>query len=121
MSEHHWSQPPEAGLPLFETPETNRNAAYHSLELGKRQAEVLAVIRDRPGVSNADISLLLNIPINRVTGRVKELRDMDKVIHAGNKPDAATGKTVSVWKAKDTSYDDTMHGSSRYIDKYRGY
>ncbi len=51
-------------------------AFYYILEtLGERQEQVFKTIKEIQPCSNLMISKKLNLPINCVTGRVKELRD----------------------------------------------
>jgi len=77
----------------------HRNNAYHSLELGNRQEEVLTVIKQYNGISNREISVALRLPVNCVTGRVKELRDKGLVTEAGSIKDNITNKKVTTWRA----------------------
>jgi len=42
----------------------------------------------------------LDWDINRVTGRVSELREKGLVEHAGDFYDSATERTVNLWKCK---------------------
>jgi len=44
-------------------------------ELGARQRQVFEVILTHPGLCNREIAQILNLPINCVTGRCKELRE----------------------------------------------
>ena len=75
--------------------------AYESLydTLGNRQRMVFDVIDEYNNVCNQDISMMLGLPINCVTGRVKELRDLGFVYHAGFKSND-NGRRVMVWKVK---------------------
>lgn len=75
--------------------------AYYDLKnsLGDRQRMILNIIKVYPGVSNHDISCILNIPINSVTPRVKELRAMGFVEFDHYKVDRRTGKRVMTWVA----------------------
>lgn len=50
-------------------------------------------------LSNFDLSLLLGWSINRVTPRVKELREANKLVHVGYKTQLETGKKVMLWMA----------------------
>lgn len=45
-------------------------------DLGARQQQVFDVVEARGSASNEQIADTLKVPINYVTGRVKELRDM---------------------------------------------
>ena len=63
-----------------------------------RQIEVLDVIRDNPEVCNQEISEMLLLPINRITGRVKELRDLGLVVHVGFKK--YNNRRVMIWSVR---------------------
>ena len=66
-------------------------------ELGTRQQQVYNIIEQHSNVSNLDISRILNIPINSVTPRVKELRDMGFVKFCCHKQDRITKRKVMCW------------------------
>jgi len=68
-------------------------------ELGDRQLSVLKVIKATAGLSNREIALKLNLPINCVCPRVKELRDLNMVYQLSTKHDEATNRNVKVWGA----------------------
>jgi len=68
-------------------------------DLGSRQKEVYDVIEQYTNVCNQDISMILGLPINCVTGRVKELRDMGFVGQDGFKVND-NNKRVMTWKVK---------------------
>jgi len=68
-------------------------------DLGRRQKEVYDVIEQYVNVCNQDISMILKLPINSVTPRVKELRDIGFVEHAGFKIND-NNKRVMTWKVK---------------------
>jgi len=74
--------------------------AYNSIqpELGYRQNTIYKIIRIYPNSSNHDISRISGIPINSVTPRVHELRDMGLVVYNGTKKDSSTNRTVMMWK-----------------------
>lgn len=65
--------------------------------LGELQQTVYDVISNYPGMSNHDIARFLHWEINRVTPRVKELRDMGVVIMSHYKKDHITNKRVMCW------------------------
>lgn len=74
-----------------------RNEAYDSLDdLTERQAQVLRVLARGP-MSNAVIAERLGLPINCVTGRVRELVQDGRVRAAYKDLDARTGRRVTVW------------------------
>lgn len=81
-----------------------RDEAYRALiedevHLGAKQSRVFDVIAALGPISNARISAILGVPINRITGRVFELRDMGLVEDAGTEL-GPYGKHVHVWKKK---------------------
>ena len=77
---------------------TSMDAFYSILEnLGERQMEVFKTIKEIQPCYNLQISKHLNIPINCVTGRVKELRDFAMVRFYKKEVCSETGRTVDCW------------------------
>ena len=74
--------------------------AYEVLQprLGYLQKTVYNAIQDIPDMCNHDIAYYLRLEINRVTPRVKELRDKGLVVCSGHKKDESTNKNVMIWK-----------------------
>ena len=74
--------------------------AYDSIktELGERQQQVYDTIEQHEGVSNLDISQILSLPINSVTPRVKELRNINLVKFHNYKQDPITKRRVMTWE-----------------------
>lgn len=68
------------------------------LTLGERQRTVLEVIRNFPGIDNMFIAEKLHLPINTITPRVKELREMGKVRECGKARNVRTGRQTLRWK-----------------------
>ena len=69
--------------------------------ISKRQAQVLKVLHLELGqATNRMIAKKLDWDINRVTGRISELREKGLVEHAGDYKDAETDRTVNLWKCK---------------------
>jgi hypothetical protein len=69
--------------------------------LNARQRVVLHYLRNVGAArTNEEIRTALNVPINHITGRVKELRDLGLVIDAGRRRCEITGNNVHVWAAK---------------------
>ena len=67
--------------------------------LTKRQLQVLVCLKNELGQgTNRMIAKSLGWDINRVTGRVTELRDKGLVTHAGDYYDQETERTVNLWK-----------------------
>jgi DNA-binding MarR family transcriptional regulator len=77
-----------------------RNLSYHSLNLGEKQEQVYNAIEQYQPVTNRQLSNILRWPINSITGRVKELRDMGLVHKEGSAYDQVTERTVSTWRTK---------------------
>jgi len=74
---------------------------YDEGVISKRQAQVLKVLTvDLKQATNRMIAKHLDWDINRVTGRVSELREKGLVEHAGDFYDSATERTVNLWKCK---------------------
>ena len=70
-------------------------------EISKRQLEVLTCLKnDLLLATNRMIAKKLNWDINRVTGRVTELRDKGFLVYGGDYYDSATNRTVNLWKCK---------------------
>ena len=68
--------------------------------LTRRQVQVLQALKNELGMgTNRMIAKKLGWDINRVTGRVKELRSKGLIKHAGDFEDKETNRTVNLWKA----------------------
>ena len=81
------------------------NGSYKQLfdegVISKRQAQVLKVLHQELGqATNTMIARKLDWDINRVTGRISELREKGLVEHAGDYKDTETDRTVNLWKCK---------------------
>jgi len=64
-----------------------------------RQLQVLKVLKDELSFgTNRMIAKALGWDINRVTGRVTELREKGLVVYAGDYHDKETNRTVNLWK-----------------------
>tara|TARA_R110002051_G_scaffold231232_1_gene293215 strand:- start:139 stop:402 length:264 start_codon:yes stop_codon:yes gene_type:complete len=64
-----------------------------------RQHQVLKCLKEELGqATNRMIAKSLGWDINRVTGRVTELRDKSLVEYAGDYYDKETNRTVNLWK-----------------------
>ena len=64
-----------------------------------QKAEVLKCLTQELGSgTNRMIAKKLGWDINRVTGRINELRNKGLVIYSGDFYDAETNRTVNVWK-----------------------
>jgi hypothetical protein len=69
-------------------------------ELGELQNIVYDCIKTHPSVCNHELSCILNKPINSITPRVKELRDLNLVYCVGTKKDRLTNRNVMIWRTK---------------------
>jgi predicted transcriptional regulator len=67
------------------------------IHLAEKQEEVLRVLGYGP-YCNQEISRLLGWPINTVTPRVKELRELGKVEESHRAKYFLTGRTVIFWR-----------------------
>ena len=77
--------------------------AYHEEiqpTLGKRQAQILEVLKIFKSVTNTELSKAIQWPINTVTPRIKELRDKGLVELASVRNCAITGRTAKAWRLK---------------------
>lgn len=66
--------------------------------LGDRQSEVLVALKQLKRANNREIAEYLDIPINQITGRIFELRELKLVEEAGTKIDNITKRKTIVWK-----------------------
>ena len=65
--------------------------------IGEKQNIVLGVIKRHKGITNSEIAEELGWSINRITGRVKELRDFDLVRDGGIRSCKVTKQRVHEW------------------------
>ena len=69
--------------------------------ISTRQSQVLHALKEELGkATNRQLAKHLDWDINRITGRITELRNKGLVIPAGSHYDAATNRTVNMWKCK---------------------
>lgn len=68
-------------------------------DLPERRKKVLEKLQEVGRASNKELSILLKWPINCVTPRVKELRDMGIVDYDSEQPSQGSNKTECVWAA----------------------
>jgi len=83
--------------------QTSLSAFYElkdSGRLGERQEQVFQAINKYSPITNTELSTILKLPINCVTGRVKELRDYGLVMEKGKRKCNITGKMCYVWGKK---------------------
>jgi Mn-dependent DtxR family transcriptional regulator len=74
--------------------------AYFCLQptISDKQKMVFETIRSNERITNMEIANKLNWSINRVTPRVKELREQGLVILDGYRECHITGHTACLWK-----------------------
>lgn len=76
--------------------------AFRALErVGQKQKACYRVIEQLENACNQDIGRMLGWEINRVTPRVKELRELSLVEEAYRDIYRPTGRTVIYWKLKE--------------------
>lgn len=76
--------------------------AYRSLErIGAKQQACYRAIKNLGSASNYDIAQYLGWDVNRVTGRCKELRELNFVEEAYRDLCPATNRTVIYWRLVD--------------------
>ena len=83
--------------------QTSLSAYYERVKpsLGERQFAVYRLIKaSERDWSNSEIGRALGWSINRVTPRVKELRDLGILTLSGKRRCAITGLTVCAWKVR---------------------
>ena len=83
---------------------TSREAYYSLNNLGERQLAVFTVLKET-SASNTELSHKLNLPINSITPRVKELREMGLVEDKGVKVCPYTHRKVHVWGLKNQQFE----------------
>jgi DNA-binding MarR family transcriptional regulator len=73
----------------------NSIEAYHGIDLNESQAAVVRALLFLGEATDLQIAAYLKISINRVTGRITELRDKGAVIEIGTKT-GGYGKQVRI-------------------------
>ena len=70
--------------------------------LGNRQLQALAIFRRSPlnDFTNTELAYCLELPINRVTPRVYELRSKGYIVQSTVRYCRITGKRVIAWKLR---------------------
>lgn len=76
--------------------------SYYSIlnELGRRQKEVLLCLKHYQPANNLMLAKALGLPINSVTGRMKELRDAGIVIFDSIRACPYTKESTKFYKIK---------------------
>lgn len=78
--------------------QTTSIAAYQGLPLSDRQARVRQAIASLGAACNQQLADHLGVPVNQITGRVFELRQIGAVIESHKATWLPTGKTVIFWQ-----------------------
>ena len=79
-------------------PQDTQVESFHALgDRADRQREVLEWLKDNGPACNREIAAGLSWPVNRVTPRIYELRELELVKDAGRKWDSDTARNVHVW------------------------
>ena len=68
--------------------------------LGPRQAAVLYVLETKGPCNNLEIARYLELPINSITPRCKELRLKGLVCEREQRPCSITGRQSIIWEVK---------------------
>lgn len=77
--------------------------SYYSIEdISDRQREVYLAIRAHGPVTNRELCSILRLPINSITGRVRELVQRNMVTSFGKRYDAVTDRNVNEWITVET-------------------
>ena len=66
--------------------------------LGERQQRVYDALQGTEGLTNSELAVKLNWPINTITPRVYELREAGLVADGGTRKCQVTGRTAHVWE-----------------------
>ena len=66
--------------------------------LGDRQKVVYDEIAKHDSITNSELAISLNMTINRITPRCKELRDKNLVIEDVERKCRVTGRNVKAWR-----------------------
>lgn len=82
--------------------DTSLQAYYNEVKptLGERQRVVYEALKTKEDITNTELSLLLDWPINTVVPRVNELRKIGLVEDAGKRICRVTGRSVHSWRLR---------------------
>lgn len=75
--------------------------AFAPKDIGKRQSAVLSFLLNHGPLSNKDLANKMLLPINTITPRVKELRDLGLVELDHIQLDNHTNRPEQVWRVRD--------------------
>jgi Mn-dependent DtxR family transcriptional regulator len=79
-----------------------RNEAYAYSKINQNQKIVLSIIREYEPITNEEIAIKLGWYPNRVTPRVKELRELGIVEYCGYTT-TKSGRKACLWRIKSAS------------------
>lgn len=88
--------------------ESYLDLVLHPQRLNANQTLVLDVFRkmvERQPLSNFDVATILDWPINRITPRIKELREAGRLVQVGWKRQLETGRRVMLWGLPEDNMD----------------
>jgi predicted transcriptional regulator len=72
--------------------------AYKKIDLNTLQSKVYHILDKSGAMTNMEISLRLELPINTVTGRVNELWRKGVIVKVGYKISDDTGNRQTLWR-----------------------
>lgn len=82
------------------TVDTSLEAWSHvKATLNKRHAQVLNTIQKYPDHTGNELSKIMRLPIQSVSGRLTELRDAGKIKRTGRRDCSVSGHSAYVWRA----------------------
>jgi DNA-binding Lrp family transcriptional regulator len=96
----------------------NRNASYNELKddgtLSKRRQQVYDAIKGLKHATSPEIGELLGLPINQITGRVKELMELGEISVFGSKLNPKTRKYNTIYSL---AYEPTLFDNPKDVAK----
>ncbi len=78
--------------------------AFPPEDLDGRRRQIYLAIREGGPLTNRELGIELNLPINSVTGRVRELVQMGLVVSFGRRFDPCTNRSVNEWIVTEESF-----------------
>ena len=85
--------------------------------LGDRQKVIWTALNEREDWTNSELASHLDWPINTVTPRVKELREIDIVEPAGKRICRVTGLRVNAWRVRRIPIEPVFINPGRHIPR----
>lgn len=80
---------------------TSKDSYRKITDLGNRQQAFYRAVTNLGSASNRQIAKYLDVPVNEITPRCKELRDLGFIVENGKQYDYETGRNVTMWCIKD--------------------